>query len=173
MNHTEQERRTAELYSFLVEQLGTDGIVKYDGAKNQWKGASGYEHRIDVSVEFQDGILIVECKRWGRKAEPSAALTLAARVLDIDRAHDKPVHGALVTNKEPGPGARQICAEFEIEMSIVESLHEYAVTLRNRARIGKHFGGVVRPTGQVKRAVGRSEQFDLADNADVRKDDVR
>lgn len=170
MKPKDQEKRTGALFEQLLQTLGETAIVKSGGRTNKWKGASGYEHGIDVSIEFSDEILLVECKHWDTPVTPDAALTLLGRLIDIRPLHNKSVGGALVTNREPGPGAMKICQRHGISCDRVESEHDYAVTLRDRKRVGKLLAGTVTPAGELTvRGIGSSDQFQFGESAEVVK----
>ena len=92
-------------------------------------GASGYQHKIDLSVRATDGLTLLECKCWQEGIDPEAVLCLAARVYDIRKMSGGIVRGALVTKNGLGPGAQAVARFFDISLYDVRDEHQFSVLL--------------------------------------------
>jgi hypothetical protein len=113
----------------VAKQVG-DGVSGLLGGKigfgktNLIRGASGFPHQIDVSVDATSMLLIVECKCWQHDVTPEAVLSIIARRLDI-ADHVKSVVAVLATVKGFGPGAQQLAKHFGVELWHVTNEQEF------------------------------------------------
>ena len=132
-----------ELMSRLTKKI-CDGIPKLGGGDihcgptNRIRGASGYAHQIDVSVEADEVLLLVECKCWKSKVDTAAVLAFCARRIDIrDRlSKEKKVIGAVATTVGFGPGAKTLAQYFEVELWHVLNEQEFVCRVENVISIG-------------------------------------
>jgi hypothetical protein len=94
-------------YEALVAQLAEELIDGHAEAKrtafgrsNKLRGASGFEHQIDVSVHGDSFIYLAECKCWNSSVPVEKVLAFACRCADIQEANrETEVIGAIVTTK--------------------------------------------------------------------------
>jgi hypothetical protein len=135
---SEYEHLVADLVAALVQEV--DGLAPASvasGRSNKIRGASGYQHQIDVAVGIQAEMHIIECKCWKKKITPDAVLVLAARVLDIAGARaSQKVRGALATTQGCGPGATELAAYFGITLQRATSPHDFVLSYKDRISVG-------------------------------------
>lgn len=89
------------------------------GRKNKIEGVSGYKHQIDVSLEFDNELLLIECKKWTTNVPVGQYLTLFGRLADISSNYpNKNVRAALVTSKGWQSGVKQLNEFYRKELSL-------------------------------------------------------
>ena len=103
MNSTEYEALVSKVATKMTNypELIRLGTVNY-GSKNKWRGASGFCHQVDVSLENDRDVLLVECKHWKENLKAETFLVQLARVIDIATGPDsknRAVRGAIVTSR--------------------------------------------------------------------------
>ena len=138
MNSSKYEQLVSELAGMIASGSTAERRVQVNcGITNLIKGASGYRHQIDVSVQDADRLLLIECKCWSKKVDPEAVLAFAARVLDIRAAEDaREVTGHLVTTLGATDGVDSLCKYFGIGLDNVTSEHKYALRIWSKAGFG-------------------------------------
>jgi hypothetical protein len=93
-NHERYEKLVHQTFEFfahekLVKEHGAEILKTGYGHLNKIPGKSGFEHQIDVSIEYisQDGthrLKLIECKNFSEyKIGLDTALTFFARMVDI------------------------------------------------------------------------------------------
>jgi hypothetical protein len=105
-----------------ISVLRTLGNPK-SGQSNKWKGASGFCHQIDVSLENDQHVLLIECKQWKENVKPEAFLVLMARVIDIStgpEAGGRRIRGALVTCSGVTSGVNKLVEYYHEKVSLFE-----------------------------------------------------
>jgi len=139
MTSNEYEEVTGQIARSIFEQV--EGVksesVAY-GKKNRWRGASGYNHQIDVSVRGVQDIWLIECKCWKSKVRPESVLTFAARIWDIrdGQARDVKLHPSLITTRGFQPGAEILARFFGIRLDYVNSLNEFLIRFKQAILAG-------------------------------------
>ncbi len=126
MKPEEYERLVATLAQSVasrVERL-PEGAIRY-GKQNQWVGASGFPHQIDVSIRGQERVLLVECKCWKRRVPVEAVLALQGRLDDIRPTLATELDGGIVSTVGFQHGARQVGEHFGIHCDEVKSAEEF------------------------------------------------
>lgn len=144
MEHKLSPEEYENVVATLVETLDSifSGKVR-KGRTNLVRGASGFEHQIDVSIDTPKGLVLMECKRLKRHVGVSHALTLAARRLDIQQANPKrPVFASMVSMQEVQVGALKVADHFDVSIDQVLTLDSYAVTI-----IDRHYAGLAENVG--------------------------
>ena len=138
MNSSRYEHLVANLAGAIASGYAPKMEVRVNrGATNRVRGASGYSHQIDVTVQETGRLLLIECKCWNKKIDPEAVLAFAARVLDIRAAEDaREVTGRLVTTVGATDGVESLCKYFGIGVDNVTSEHEYALRIWSKAGFG-------------------------------------
>jgi Restriction endonuclease len=136
-----------EEYEQLVSEIAKDicqtapelhGLVLGSGRNNRIRGASGYPHQIDVSLQETGRIFLIECKRWKKKIGAAEVLVLAGRVNDIQAySPEFKVKAILGSMCGASQGARQLAQHFDIDIEIVTSASEFGL------RIGRFVHQVV------------------------------
>lgn len=112
-----------------ITDLALDGL-RGTGRKNRWKGASGYVHQIDVSLENQSHVLLVECKLHTRPATVKDVLCLLSRQIDIsggqkslsdsniNAADGREVRAALVVIGKIQRGVMTLASHYRRQISL-------------------------------------------------------
>jgi hypothetical protein len=101
-------RHLTSLYKHLIDDI--DVLKSLENVqlrcrtseKPRWKGASDYDHQIDVSFSTDDErvILLVECKHWTKSVDFPSFSAFLIRVIDIATLRrDSVVLGMLVTTQ--------------------------------------------------------------------------
>lgn len=120
-------RGIQQCYSDLSSlKLGT-------GRKNHIKGASGYNHQIDVSFLDLHRLFIIECKRWNKRIGVAEILILASRAIDVQQLSSSlMVSPILACTKGASSNAQRLADHFNISIEIVKSAHEFGLRLGKR-----------------------------------------
>jgi hypothetical protein len=122
------ENRVLQIMLELRDQVKQLPSVEVSRCRTRQSGASGYGHKIDLSIRVKDELTLLECKCWNRKIDPEAVLCLAGRVCDIRAANRSlSVRGAIVTKIGLGPGAGTVADYFGIEIYQVQNEHDFGV----------------------------------------------
>jgi hypothetical protein len=139
VNPQEYEQVLSQLVRAIYELA--EGIapeqVRY-GSTNLWKGASSYQHQIDVSVLGPGNVLLVECKCWKEKVPVEKVLAFFGRIHDIGPAFQGQIHPVIVTTKGFQPGAEMVARYYGIDLKIVRSATEFAIAYKNHTMFGVH-----------------------------------
>ena len=140
LSATEYEELVHELVHGFGIAFGNNSLR--GGKANLITGASGFSHQIDVSIHLPEEIVLIECKLLRRRVQVSHALTLAARLLDIQQAHPKHrVTASLVSMNSVAIGSFKIAAHFGLSVDQVMGLDEYVMTLLGRHHVGLRITG--------------------------------
>jgi len=133
MNSSEYEALTSKVARKMTNytELVNYGTEKH-GRGNKWRGASGFVHQIDVSLESNTDVLLVECKRWKSKVNAATFLALLARLMDIAGGPDaagRRFRGALVTSEGFQSGVYTLVKHYKRCMStfVVSQDGEFSV----------------------------------------------
>ncbi len=142
--HSMDSRVQEELVATIVRTMAEAREGKEQakiglGSTNRIRGASGFEHQIDVSVQTQEDLFIWECKHWGRNVLPEAVLTLVARGFDIQRAHqERSVKLNIVVNRSLTAGAARLADFFGVKTHVATSPAEFALGYKTNRHIAVH-----------------------------------
>jgi hypothetical protein len=136
MTPDEYEKLTTDIVGKFKSLICNNNILIKYGKKNKWKGASTHSHQIDVSVEYEDKIYIVECKRWNNQIKAANILVLVGRIKDIQANEKRKINGIFVTTKGYQPGAKKIAKYFQIVTNTAISIDEFAFQLAQHVIIG-------------------------------------
>jgi hypothetical protein len=99
INSKEYEVLVAEIAQPFFEGKDDSAFEVKFGRRNRWRGVSGYEHQIDVSLQSISKVVLIECKCWDRNVAVSQFLTFLGRVQDIKPMHpNAAVEGVMITN---------------------------------------------------------------------------
>src|SRR5690606_32999946 len=94
---------------------------------------------IDVSADFPDHLLLIECKHWKDPVGAETVLTLSSRVQDIQGAFpNKLVSASVVSTKHATSGAETLAGSLGISLDIVASFDEFVVTI-----VRRHFAALL------------------------------
>jgi hypothetical protein len=98
------------------------------GTRNRIKGASGFNHQIDVSIEIpSEKLYLIECKRYMSKVTLSDMLVLIARIDDISKNNNIKVIGTFFTTMGYTKPAKKVASCYNIELNTVKNLKHFAV----------------------------------------------
>ncbi|MFZ2223861.1 MAG: restriction endonuclease [Candidatus Deferrimicrobium sp.] len=133
MTSAEYEKVVAEIATAVARGAGglPENATSY-GRKNLWRGASGFRHQIDVSIEVEERIHLVECKYWNKPVPIEYVLSFYGRIQDIQPTTKKPVEGAIVSQKGFQRGAKEVAAHFRIHLDVVESAEVFGYKFGQR-----------------------------------------
>jgi hypothetical protein len=97
---------------------------------NRIRGASGFEHQIDVSLGQPGVLYLIECKCWKRKIGVAEMLVLVSRARDIQE-NDKGVSIMPIIVSQAGPtrGAKLIGQRFHVKIARAKSAREFGLQL--------------------------------------------
>lgn len=131
------ERLVAELIDALRQTLPIPAGQVHGGRRSRWRGASGYEHQIDVAIDASDRLSLIECKHWGKDISTSPVLTHAARLQDIrDAERPRMVEAIIATKKGWSDAAKQLADHFGIWLWRVKSPIEFSARYHDHVSIG-------------------------------------
>ena len=137
MNPEKYEEITFELYETIFNTFMGEKHPKITlGRTNKIEGKSGYSHQIDVSVGYDENLILVECKNWTKKVDPEKVLAFYSRILDIQANNPKTVIGYIVSTKELLRGAKILADHFKIEHQKVLSAQEFNIHHERYAMVG-------------------------------------
>lgn len=132
--YEELTRNIAEMVVRVSPNL--EGAVIRQGAKNWIKGASGFGHQIDVSIEIpNEKLVVVECKRYKSKVTVSDMLILIARIDDVKRMRSEQVTGCFCTTKGYTRPAKQVGSFYHIELNTFQDYKSFAVHIARNTLI--------------------------------------
>ena len=128
-NSAKQEEFVAKVASNMAKAHEGDGnVLVRSGSRNLIRGASGFRHQIDVSVQIPKDLVLYECKHWGANVDPEALLALVARGIDIQRAHpDHHVSLNIVVKNDLTSGAELLAKFFGIRRHLATSPAEFSL----------------------------------------------
>jgi hypothetical protein len=125
MDYAEYQKLVSTVARGLTNSydLREKGDIKYETRNkwNLWRGVSGFDHRIDVSLANDKDVLLIECKYWGVNVPAIAFLTLWARIKDIEIgpcAEGKKFRGALVVSNGFQDGVEKLAQFYAKEISL-------------------------------------------------------
>lgn len=137
MNSREYEQLLSQITQSIYELVeGITGENVAFGRTNRWQGASGYKHQIDVSVCGPTDLILGECKYWRRNISVESVLAFYGRVQDISSMFHGKVHGIIATTTGFQPGAVKVATHFEIDLRLVQSVHEFAIAYKDHMLLG-------------------------------------
>ena len=132
---------TPAQYEVLVADIAASIVARVDGApaadittgaRSRVRGASGFEHQIDVAVCGDCASLLIECKLWGDTVDVPRFLEFAARIHDIrSLTPDHPITAAVTTTVGFDPGIAPLATFFRINTHVVRSPNEFALLYKN------------------------------------------
>lgn len=134
----EYEKTTAEIvdgarspgHEFFGCRLGS-------GRSNKIRGASGYSHQIDVSLESATTTVLIECKHLKKRIGVRDVLVLAARASDIlQNAQGFRVIPILVTTVGATRGANRLANYYGIEVEKIVSSREFGTRIGKLVLVG-------------------------------------
>lgn len=104
--------------------------VKY-GLKCKVMGKSGYEHQIDVRLDWPSTLSLIECKKLKltdkkRKVTAEQVLAFESRLRDIRKVEQRKVHRFIATTNGFQSGAVKLLKYFNIDRLFVTSPKEIA-----------------------------------------------
>ena len=136
-NKKECELRSAE-YEKLVKEILEELYPQYSdkpikiikkGRSSKRKGASGFNHQIDIQIENEERLFLVECKCWNSIVPPEKVLAFFGRIYDIKEKEKKPVTGLMATTKSYNKGVRTLATYFDIDLEIYESTKAFSLRI--------------------------------------------
>ncbi len=129
MNSDKQELLVAAIArNMATAHEGAGNVEVRSGSKNLIRGASGFQHQIDVSVHTEKELIIYECKFWGTNVDPEAVLALATRGIDIQRAHPNQIVSLnIVVRHDLTIGAQRLAEAFNIRRHVAKSAAEFSI----------------------------------------------
>ena len=137
MTSDEYEKLIVDIIEkFNSHRKNEDVLIKH-GKRNKWRGASTHKHQIDISVETQDNIYIVECKRYKQCIKAANILVLVGRIKDIQEIEKRKINGIIFTTKGYQRGAKKIANYFKIVLNTATSVDEFAAQFAKCVIIGQ------------------------------------
>ena len=111
VDYSEYERLARHIATTFFGKQGE--YVRGFGPRNKIEGASGYWHQIDISFDFGDRLVLIECKHLRETVPLRDVLVFLARLLDI-RARDdsRRVEGMVMTAVRFAEGGIQKLAKY-------------------------------------------------------------
>jgi len=133
MTPSEYEKLFAEIVEGIrARDRRFEQLTIGSGNNNRIRGASGYKHQIDVSIDLPatKTLYLVECKRWKRKIGVQEMLVLASRTNDIHNDRKEILVKPIIASQVGAtPNAQLIAQWFDIQIDNVESAYEYGLQL--------------------------------------------
>jgi hypothetical protein len=130
-------QRLVEKLILTVPGLATSTVLGGATKKSKHRGASGYFHQIDVSVQLVELLVLIECKYWKSQVDTQAVLTMAARLADIQTANPlKKVSASIASTKRVDSGAQLLANYFGVRLETVSNEAEYAIRIGSAVAIG-------------------------------------
>jgi len=138
LTSSEYEQLVKGLVGALVLACQELGIGRVSGGRtNLILGKSGFKHQIDVSVDFPEHLLLIECKLWEDPVDAEAILTHAGRMRDILEANpNKQVFASVVSTQRATAGANTLSAHFGVNLDVATSFNEYVIAIVKRHFVG-------------------------------------
>ena len=100
------------------------------------KGASTFDHQVDVSLHNETSMVLIDAKCLGSPVGVNDVLVLSGRKLDVQAAHPQlKVSARLVSLMHPAAGAVSLANFFDVGIDVAESVHEYATWLGSHLSI--------------------------------------
>ena len=129
MDSAKQEELVASVArNMATAHEGAENVEVRTGSTNLIRGASGFRHQIDVSVHTPNDLILYECKYWDANVDPEAILALAARGIDIQRAHpDHVVSLNMVVRNDLTSGANLLAQFFKVRRHVAKSAAEFSL----------------------------------------------
>jgi len=129
MDSAKQEQLIAAVAkNMATAHEGERNVHVGSGPANLVRGASGFQHQIDVSVHTEKDLIVYECKYWDANVDPEAVLALAARGIDIQRAHPNQIVSLNIVVKHDLTSGAQLLAEaFKIRRYVAKSAAEFTI----------------------------------------------
>ena len=131
----EYEEVVAELAEGLIKRVEGPATVGF-GRTNLIRGASGFEHQIDVSVTAANHLFLAECKCWNSAVPVEKVLAFLGRVGDIQSATDLEVVPAVVTTQGFQSGCETIGAHYGVSLDVVRNSQEFVLRYLKHASAG-------------------------------------
>ena len=136
---------TSKEYEILVADIAckfehylqgsTFKILK--GQDNKWEGISTCKHQIDVSIERDNDIYLIECKKYTKKSiELSDILVLYSRIVDIQGKHNKKIKGIFFTTTRYHSGVIKFGNYYKIILNKAKSIDEFAAEIAGNVILG-------------------------------------
>jgi hypothetical protein len=130
-------QRLVEKLIRSVPRLATSIVLGGATKKSKHRGASGYFHQIDVSVQLVELLVLIECKYWKSQVDTEAVLTMVARLADIQMANpSKKVSASIASTKGVDSGAQVLANYFGVRLETVLNEAEYAIRIGNAVALG-------------------------------------
>ena len=108
------------------------GLTPSIGRDSHVKGASGFNHQIDVAIQSAGHVVLVECKCWRKVVGVEDLLVFIARTIDIregDRAAR--VDAVFATTVGVSEDAARLAKHFKIDVGVVRGEAEFAIKIGN------------------------------------------
>ena len=136
---------TSEEYEILVSEIACKFKYYLQGSifnisvgkTNKWKGISTCKHQIDVSIECENNIYLIECKKYsGAPIKLSDILVLYSRIVDIQEQHSKKIKGIFFTTIGYQSGAIKFGNYYNIILNKAESIDRFAAEIAGNVILG-------------------------------------
>lgn len=130
-------QRIVEKLTRTIPELASSTVLGGSKKECKHRGASGFFHQIDVSVQTVEQLVLIECKYWEQQVDAEAVLTMAARLADIQTANPtKKVSASIASTKGVNPGAQVLANYFGMRLETVLNEAEYAIRVGNAVAVG-------------------------------------
>jgi Holliday junction resolvase len=107
------------------------------GQDNKWEGISTCKHQIDVSIECDNDIYLIECKKYSEDPiKLSDILVLYSRIVDIQGKHNKKIKGIFFTTIGYQSGAIKFGNYYKIILNKAESIDRFAAEIAGNVILG-------------------------------------
>ena len=138
MTSKEYEILVANITCKFEHYLQGSSFEILKGQDNKWEGISTCKHQIDVSIECDNDIYLIECKKYSKKysIKLSDILVLHSRIVDIQGKHNKKIKGIFFTTIGYQSGAIKFGNYYKIILNKAKSIDEFAAEIAGNVILG-------------------------------------